>query len=220
MGNSELSGKVRGYLNKGLSREEIYSKLLSNGHKVSEIEKGFSAPAAHDNNKKTVQIVVTIGAVLVAAGIFSFISANWDGMDNLSRMAVVLLFMVASYSLGWYFKENKNLEKTGEALILLGSIIFGASIFLAAQMFNVRANWPDGFVLWMFGVLGMAFATKNYNQFWFAALLGAVALIAHPFELFDSFDGGSYLLTSSGLLTVATVIAFMTGLMMYKKISK
>jgi uncharacterized membrane protein len=125
--------------------------------------------------------------------------------------------MVSSYLLGWYFKEKSKLTKTGEALILLGAIIYGAGIFLVAQMFNIRANWPDGFILWMFGVIAMAFAVKLYPLFYLAILLGVIALAGHPYVIFSSLGINSFLLTSTLLLAFATIVTFATGWILRSK---
>jgi uncharacterized membrane protein len=102
------------------------------------------------------------------------------------------------------------------ALILLGTIIYGAGIFLVAQMFNIRANWPDGFILWMIGTIAMAFAVEIYSLFYLAILLGIIALVGLPSLIYFGF--GYFLLTSSYLLLVATLTTFVAGSIVRKKL--
>jgi uncharacterized membrane protein len=156
--------------------------------------------------------------LLVAAGTFSFIAANWQGMTKPLKITVILVSMLASYGAGWRMKEKSNLPRIGEALMMLGTLIYGAGIFLVAQMFNIRANWPDGFILWMLGALAMAFAIESYGLFYLSLLLGLAALIGHPFEIFSGFGRpSSFLLTSSFLLLISTVVTFMTGWIIRKR---
>ena len=204
------------------SKEDIYKELLGQGLTIEVIQESFHSIAAvqgiEDTSKKTIRIILTIGVVLVGAGIFSFIAANWYGMAKAEKIAIIFISMVAAYGAGWYAQEKLKLQKTGEALILLGSIIYGAGIFLIAQMFNMRANWPDGFILWMIGVIVMGFAVESYPLFYLAIPLGVVALVGHPFGIFNSFGYNPFLLTSSFLLLAATIITFGAGWAVRKKI--
>lgn len=217
---------IKNQLAQNKTKEELYKEFLNKGFSIEEIQENFNAIGdlhehkheKEDTSKKTIKIIVTIGAVLVGAGIFSFIAANWLEMTKLIKIGIILISMIVSYGAGWYLKEKLELQKTGDALILLGSIIYGAGIFLVAQMFNIRANWPDGFILWMIGTIVMAFAVESYPLFYLAIPLGIIALIGHPFGIFNEFGYNSFLLTSSFLLLVATIITFTTGWIVRKKI--
>lgn len=222
MADPKLSEYVKTSLAQGKPKEEIYKELLGQGWTIEVIQESFNSIGTEqekeDTSKKTIHIIVTIGAVLVGAGIFSFIAANWLEMPKPIKIGIILISMIVSYGAGWYLKEKSELQKTGGALILLGSIIYGAGIFLVAQMFNTRANWPDGFILWMIGTIAMAFAVESYPLFYLAIPLGIIALIGHPFGIFTDFGYNSFLLTSSFLLLTATIITFATGWIVRKKI--
>ncbi|OHA13552.1 MAG: hypothetical protein A2909_01140 [Candidatus Tagabacteria bacterium RIFCSPLOWO2_01_FULL_39_11] len=217
---------IKSFLSQGKSKEDIYKELLNQGWTVDNIQGSFDYIGAgkekdgEETHKRTIRIIVAIGAILVGAGVFSFVAANWQEMTKSARVAVIVASMLISYSAGWYLKEKLNLPKTGGALILLGSIIYGAGIFLVAQMFNIRANWPDGFILWMIGVIIMAYAADLFSLFYLAIPLGVVSLAGHPFEIFASFMRGPFLLTSSFLLLAAAIITFATGLFVRKKIPR
>ncbi|MEK7069917.1 MAG: DUF2157 domain-containing protein, partial [Patescibacteria group bacterium] len=141
----------------GKSKDDIYKDLLTQGQTVDAIGEAFAflnqASQKEDSQKRVTKIIAIIGAILVGAGIFSFVAANWQEIGKFFKILIILGSMLASYYGGWILKEKYHRVKTGEALILLGSIIYGAGIFLIGQMFNIRANWPDAFILWMFGLL-------------------------------------------------------------------
>ena len=222
--SSNLVEQIKTSLAQGKPKEEIYKDLLSQGMTVEFIQQSFNSITAEeekeDTSKRTIGIIVTIGVVLVGAGIFSFVAANWQAMTQLLKISIILLSMLILYCAGWYLKEKTSLIKTGEALILLGAIVYGAGIFLVAQMFNIRANWPDGFILWMIGVMAMAFAIESYSLFYLAIPLGAIALIGHPLGIFTGFGYNQFLLTSSFLLLASTVVTFFAGFAIRKKIPK
>jgi uncharacterized membrane protein len=212
---------IKNSLSQGKTKENLYTELLGRGLTIEDIQENFNAlnvvQEKEDISKKTIRIILIIGVVLVGAGIFSFIAANWQEMTRPVKIGIIFVAMFSSYGVGWYLKEKYNLLRTAEAFILLGTIIYGAGIFLVAQMFNIRANWPDGFILWMMGAIAMAFAVESYLLFYLAIPLGIVALIGHPFGIFLDFGYDSFLLTSSFLLLVSTIITFVTGWIIRKK---
>ena len=132
-----LDPKLIEYLKTSLaqsrSKEDMYKELLSQGWTIEMIQASFNSIGAEqhkdDTSKKTIRIIVTIGAVLVGAGIFSFIAANWFSMAKPLKIVIILFSMVVAYGAGWYLKEKLKLQKTGDALILLGCIMQGWLLF-------------------------------------------------------------------------------------------
>lgn len=209
----------------GASKEAIFTNLLNQGFKVADISLVISpaAPqvpvAPEDTEKRTVSIVVTIGAILIGAGVFSFIAANWQYMSSAFKVIIILLAILLVNVLAWYLKEKKGYDKAGSALYFLGSLLYGAGIFLIAQIFNIRENWPDGFMLWMIGVVLMAFAMEEFALFYVAGFVGVIAIIGQPFALLDDpLTLNSFALTPSFLLVLATLVAAATGYFIRKKV--
>ena len=223
-----LKEKIKTRLNEGKSKEEIYLELLNDGIKVDDVQIAFAKITVipqkteeeekDETHKKTIRVVLAIGAVLIGAGIFSFIAANWQELSKPSRIAIILVAMLASYFLGFWLREKKNYPKTGNALIFLGAIIYGSGIFLVGQMFNIRTNWPDGFILWMLGILPLAFIFRLNGLYYLSIVLSLIALIGHPINIVFSLLGGDrFLLTSSLVLIAATLATFYTGFVIRKK---
>jgi len=219
MVNDDLINFVRSANTERRTKEDIYWNLIEKGWLVDDIQAAYAVVGKEsqkgDSQKRTIHIVVTIGAILIAAGIFSFIASNWQGMSKATKIIIILVSMLTSYGLGWSLGEKRGYKKTGSALIFLGSLIFGAGIFLVGQMFNIRLNWPDGFILWMLGVLAMAFVTNTMSLYLLAIVVGFAAVIAHPIVLFGGFN--PFLFTSSTLLLVATATTYYAGVVMYKR---
>ncbi len=223
MDNKEIIKYAEENLSKGAAKEDIYKYLLEAGNKVDDINTAFLNlhKSKEDVQRKTIIIVVTSAAILIGLGVFSFISSNWQELGKPLKLGIIILAIILFYSAGWILKEKYKYDKTGEAFILLGAIMYGAVIFLTAQMFNVRANWPDGFILWMIGTLFMAFALDAFPLFCFAIPLGIISTIGHQFSIFWLFSPfNSFLLTSTLLLFVASVITFIAGTIMKKRMGK
>lgn len=205
----------------GKSKEDIYKDLLSQGQTINAIGEGFTLLSQtyrkEDSQKRITKIMVSVGAILVGAGILSFVAANWQEIGKFYKILIILCSMLASYYGGWILKEKYHRAKTGEALILLGSIIYGAGIFLVGQMFNMRANWPDAFILWMFGLMALGLALDFSVILYLAIPVGFVAIAGHPFDIFNDFIEDRFLLTSSFMLLIAAAATFIFGVVFYKK---
>jgi uncharacterized membrane protein len=200
---SDIRAIVSESTSSGATPEEVYLQLLQEGHTVEEISGAYAeirkADRAPDTRSRAVRVIVVAGAVLIGAGVFSFVAANWGSMGASTKVAVIVAGMVVASAAGWYLAEQRSLRSTGGALLLLGSVIFGAGIFLVAQIFNLRGNWPDGYVLWAVGTLAMAMATRVRVLFALGLAVGLVGLAGYPLSVVDPLPFSSGPL--SGFLT-------------------
>jgi uncharacterized membrane protein len=115
-------------------------------------------------------IFAVFGVILVGAGAMSFVAANWQDMDKLSRLVVLFGTMWAAYAIAIYFLASAR-DVIGQAFVLLGVLMFGANIMLIAQTYNINAHFPDGTMLWALGALAAAVIAPSR-----AALAAALAL--------------------------------------------
>ncbi|MCE9582243.1 MAG: DUF2157 domain-containing protein [Planctomycetes bacterium] len=119
---------------------------------------------------RVIQVLSILGAVLVGAGILTWVAANWDGMSDAFRLALifggVIGFNAGGYELAF---RRKNHPHLGQALLFLGSASYGAGIFLVAQIFHLSGHWPNAFLAWGLGALGVAVAVEALPVFTLAA---------------------------------------------------
>ena len=225
MANQNLVEQINSALAQGRSKEDIYKDLLTRGAAVEAIGEAFAeynapqekAKEKEDLQKKTIHIVLTGGALLIGAGIFSLVASNWEAMGSFAKIILIISCMLISYLAGWHFKENKGYKRTGEALYFLGSIIYGSGIFLIGQIFHARGNWPDGLIMWMIGATAMAFATGSHSLFALAIVVGMVAVVGQPIFILETF-ADTFMFTSVFLLIFATVLAFACGWWVRRKL--
>ena len=98
-----------------------------------------------------VLLALALGGLLLCGGVLLFVAAHWEELTPGSRFALVLL-MVAAFPIGGALTSEKfpALSTTFHAI---GTVCLGAGIFLAAQIFNLEANWTNGILLWAAGAL-------------------------------------------------------------------
>jgi uncharacterized membrane protein len=213
---TELKTWIADRVNAGESREQVYLALLQAGHTVEAIEEAYQASAAGANGadlqQRVIRIVLVVGAILVGAGVFSFIAANWAAMADWLRIAVIVAGMAVFSTVGIIVRERTGSRLTGETLLLIGSIIFGAGVFLVAQIYNVQGNWPDGFMLWMLGALAMAVAVRSRGVLVLGLVVGFVAAVGYPASLLSEGAFDPYVLTSPVLALCGAAAAIGSGL--------
>ena len=222
MGPDELSAWVEARTAEDWTLEQVYTELLRDGWKVRAIQEAVAtagrAQRGADLRARVVKIVVGVGVVLIAAGVFSFVAANWQAMADWARVSVILGATVLVSTVGWWLREYRGLRVTGAALLVLGTVIFGAGIFLVAQVYNLAGNWPDGFIMWMIGALAMAAATRVRLLYVLGLSVGAVAAVGYPISLMDPYAVDAFALTAAWLLFAASAFAIGAALLLRAEI--
>ena len=133
-----------------------------------------------NQSSRMITILLIIGVVLVGLGVLLFVGANWDTMSRLAKLGIIVGAVLTSYVGAWRCKyEPGNHPKLGSALLLLGSLLYGASIWLISQIFNFDTNLSDGFALWALGTAALSLVTESKATSVLLALLVPAWNIAH-----------------------------------------
>lgn len=114
------------------------------------------------SSRKLVAVFATVGALLLGVGAFLFMAANWTAMSAVAKVIVMVSATAGAYYGGYVLRyEKANFPLVGNALLFLGSILFGASIFLIAQIYHVNANNHVLVMIWILGILPLIYYFQN-----------------------------------------------------------
>lgn len=102
-----------------------------------------------------------LGAVLIGLGVLLFIGANWQSIPKGIKLGLLFLGLVVTYGGGYWVTDRLAMPRVGAALVFLGVILYGAAIFLIAQMYHVRAGSPSLLLWWSLGALPLAYAVRS-----------------------------------------------------------
>ena len=168
-------------------------------------------------------IFFSIGAILFGLGVILLFAYNWQRMPKFVKLAVILIALISAHGAGFWLRRPQSLHQTaGEGLHLLGTMIFGAGIWLIAQIYHIEEHYPTAFFIWGLGALAMAWGLPSK-----AHGIGATLLFVlwNYFEAFDFKDpqllspflilGGILPLAwlkRSRVLTTIGVIGFLSSL--------
>ncbi len=136
--------------------------------KVEELR--ASLPEADSNH--AIRIFSALGAVLVGLGVILFVASNWSSLTPLFKVLILMVAMLGTGWIGYYYAyEKKTYEKTGLALLFVNVFVFGASIFLIGQIYNLPLNFWWGMMLWFLGAAFFAYILESKLHLWLSVPL-------------------------------------------------
>ena len=116
-----------------------------------------------------VALAISLGGLLLGAGVLLFVAAHWDMLSPGARFGLVLLLVAIFHVAGAFAAERFSVLST--TLHAVGTISLGAGIFLAGQIFNLQEHWPGGLLLWALGAWVAYLLLHDWTQAALAALL-------------------------------------------------
>ena len=116
-----------------------------------------------------VMLAISLGGLLLGAGVLLFIAAHWDTLSPGERFGLVLLLVGLFHVAGAFTADRFAVLST--TLHAVGTISLGAGIFLAGQIFNLQEHWPGGLLLWALGAWVAYLLLHDWPQAALAALL-------------------------------------------------
>jgi uncharacterized membrane protein len=131
-------------------------------------------------------IFFSIGAVLIGLGVILMFAYNWQKMHKFAKLAVIFAALISAHGVGFWLKRPAGrYQVAGEGLHLLGTMLFGAGIWLIAQVYHIDEHYPNALLIWGIGALAMAWALPSMAQGIAAVLL---LVLWNSFEAFDFND--------------------------------
>ena len=149
--SGQLSRESEAWVAEGIVSAEQAAAIRSRYADVREERRGSATTA-----------LAVIGAVAVGFGVIGFVAANWDGMSHAARLALLTAAVAGSYAGAYHLRDRTGSRpRVGEALYLVGVLLFGASLFLVGQMYNVQAHDPLALLLWAGGAVATALVVRS-----------------------------------------------------------
>jgi uncharacterized membrane protein len=142
---------------------------------------------------KIVAVFTVLAAILIGVGVILVMSANWEQIPRFMRLAILMAVTLGFYYFGYRLAyERRTYPIAGAALLLIGSLIWGASIFLIGQMYHLgggeggEGGETTGTLYWFIGVLPLAYILRSRLQLGLALLIGTTWLMLAQSSVFDS----------------------------------
>ncbi len=165
-------------------------------------------------------LFASLGAVIVGLGVILLLAHNWQAIPRGGKLALILGSLLAAHGAGmWQIRAGRR--GLGEGLNLLGTMLFGAGIWLIAQIYHIDEHYPNAFLFWSLGAMGLAWALPSVPQAALACVLIPVWCGVEGFDFSRGMHAGplilagwvatlAFRLRSAFLLTVAIPAFFLS----------
>jgi len=133
---------------------------------------------------KIVAVFTVLAAILIGVGVILVMSANWEQIPRFVRLAILMAATLGFYYFGYRLAyDRRTYPIAGAALLLIGALIWGASIFLIGQMYHLgggeggEGGETTATLYWFIGVLPLAYILRSRLQLGLALLIGTTWLM-------------------------------------------
>ena len=156
---------------------------------------------------RATEALAVIGSVAVGLGVIGFVAANWEELSHGLRLLLLTVAVAGAYAAGFQLRDRAATRpRVGEALYLLGVLLFGASLFLVGQMYHVEAHDPLALLIWAGGATATALVVRS------RAIAAAAVLILTAWV---GFELGLALDDEGDALAALPVVAVLYGGALY-----
>lgn len=119
-------------------------------------------PLAATNLSWGLIVFATTGALVIGLGVILLFAYNWNGIPKFAKLALIFGAMSGAHTAGLRWLRCADWRaRLGEAMLVLGTMFFGAAIWLVAQIYNIDEHYPNGFLTWAAGALALAWAVRS-----------------------------------------------------------
>jgi uncharacterized membrane protein len=110
--------------------------------------------------------------VIAGLGIILLFAYNWHAIPKFGKLALVFGSLILAHGTGIrLYVASPRFRPLGEALCLLGTMVFGAGIWLVAQIYHINEHFPNAFLIWGLGAGLMAWVLPSVSQAMLSAIL-------------------------------------------------
>ncbi len=132
---------------------------------------------------KIVYALMSISALLAGIAVLLLVGFNWQAIPVWGKLAFLFGLMGAVYAGALHLRFVRRDTRLSEVLFFLGSLVFGANIWLVQQSFNVSASPSVGLMWWAIGVAPFVLL---FDRLLFHTLFAGLLIL---WSLCDTFFG-------------------------------
>lgn len=207
MTNREITDKQRGWLRGELSFWNSLGLLSSDqAARILELY-GTLEDAAERRGARALFTLTSLAALLVGLAGLLLVGYNWEAMPAAAKLAIIFTVLLATHACAFLLRYHFGRRTASEIAFFLGCLLYGAAIWLVAQIFHINAGDADGFWWWAVGVLPFAL---GLDTLLLHALLVALLALYAGFATFGSLWVGFLGLPASG--AYSTLVLALPGL--------
>ncbi len=117
-------------------------------------------------------ILTVIGSLIFGLGIMLFFAYNWAVLPKAAKLGLIFAGLLLSHGIAcWLRRKPGNHRNLIEGFHLLGTMMFGAGIWLIAQIYHLDEHYPTALLIWGLAGLCLGWAMPSVIQGLLATVL-------------------------------------------------
>lgn len=112
--------------------------------------------AARRQQSRALFTLMGVASFLVGLAALLLVGYNWEAMPRALKLALLFGAIGGAHAAGLYLRFGREARRASEVVLFLGCLFYGVGIWQVAQIFHLRAHYPDGVWWWALGVLPFA----------------------------------------------------------------
>ncbi len=148
-------------------------------HQAEQLWRRYPVAAATDWSRL---LFTGLGVVIFGLGIMLFLAYNWQGMHRFTKLAFIAVTLLTAHGLGCWYSAGQRQPRLAESMHLLGTMLFGAGIWLVAQIYHIDEHYPNAYLIWSLAALSLAWAIPSLAH---GLLTLMLVFLWSWFEVFD-----------------------------------
>ena len=143
-----LEGEIAVWQATGLVDEKLAQALLG----LYESRESFDTR----QQSRGLFTLFALAAVLVGLGVLLLIGFNWEQMPAPFKITAIFGALIGTHAAGFWLRDRLGWRRFSEVVFFMGCLLFGAAIWLLAQIFQIESSNYDALWWWAIGVLPFA----------------------------------------------------------------
>lgn len=181
--------------------ERWQAEGLINSDQAERLRRRYPLPA--DGPPWGLLVFASAGVIVIGLGVILLFAYNWDEIPKYAKLALIFGATIGAHAGGLHlYRRDGWHRRLGEALMLLGTMFFGAGIWLVAQVYHIDEHYPNGFLLWSAGALALAWVLPSTIHGLVATVLIAIWGGSETLEFHDP-KISALLLLAAGIVPLA-----------------
>jgi uncharacterized membrane protein len=153
--------------------------------------------ALYPEQPRAIGLLPLLGSLLVGLSALSLVAANWQDLPEEVRLGLLIGALVGAYAAGEHFLA-RGYRSLGIGLVGLGLLLFGASIVLTSQLYQLIGYDVTGLLAWVAAGVALTYLYQSRALLLLAVFIGAVAQ-GYSVGSLSTFSYATAALTAAGL---------------------
>ncbi len=135
-----------------------------------------------------IRFFLIFGAILLGVGTILFVASHWGGFHRLIKIAIAATCTLTALSAGFLLRSERfSRPRTSDAVFFVTTLLFGATIHLIAQLYNMGLPQQWFMLFWALAIIPLVYTVASTAM---ALTVSVLWFIAH--SLFVKSAVGSW----------------------------